>query len=566
MAVLLGAQLLFWSIYALALWELRPTEGLDEYQLPAASTGRIALPEPVGAYAPGLSGPALLRLPGWQAAVLYPAGASLLSRSEQNGSDGAWSLTCLDGPCGATSVVYAAPFERVVRAARLERFQRQDMVWVVTAMGVVMGAALLVLLPISRFSRVHLIMGVFLILVGADAWLTAFGAAAFPQAWFPILRYGVQYPMLTGLALVANAFAGWRTREALAAFASCCLIMLVVVGAVLSGTDVENVAPLLDAAVLMLVLGFGGVALLRLVRTAPGPAIRILSLLLVAITSTAWDLLLYRPPNGPPLQASVLSPPLLIFAVLFEIALQGRRLNQEADESYSELERQALEQDAILLRSSKLLRYQERQIAIDAERQRFLRDMHDGVGGMLTHLMLGLRERALSHGEIEQELQLALDDLRNIASVIDASPGPIDEALTIFHERMAIRLSRCDIAFEWRCRLPIPAPDLDASRLLNLYRLLQEGIANVLRHADASRIELTAEMTGGGTHIVITLADDGMGFDPSRAKGVRGEGYGLMNMRRRAGQMGGRLRIVSAPEQGARLVLTIPVQFAPNPR
>ncbi|WP_296600395.1 ATP-binding protein, partial [Phenylobacterium sp.] len=282
-----------------------------------------------------------------------------------------------------------------------------------------------------------------------------------------------------------------------------------------------------------------------------------LALLLVGLASIVFDLFLFPPPSRFVLQASVLAPPLTTFGVLFEIALQGRQLNREAEEARSDLERQVLEQDASLLRSSQLLRHQERLIAVDAERQRLLRDMHDGVGGVLTHLLLDVRGARLSPAEIELGLQAAVDDLRNMASAIDAGNEPVDEALAMFCERLAGRLARAGIVLDYRCDLPTPAPSLDARRLLSLYRLLQEGVANSLRHAMPSRIALAAEAGGPGA-IRVRLEDDGAGFEPHAAAGSPGEGRGLANMRRRAVQMGGELTIDSAPGQGARLILTLP--------
>lgn len=354
-----------------------------------------------------------------------------------------------------------------------------------------------------------------------------------------------------------NAFAGWRAQEAWAAGACFAAAFAILAWTQLSGGRFETIIPWLDAAALALLLGYGVVALLRMARTAPGPAIRVMALLLVGLASIAFDLLLFPAPSSFALQASVLTPPLTMFGILFEIALQGRRLNQAAEGARSDLERQVLEQDASLLRSSQLLRHQERLIAVDAERQRLLRDMHDGVGGVLTHLLLDVRGARLAPEEIEQGLQAAVDDLRNMASAIDAGDEPIDEALAMFRERMAGRLARSNVGFDYRCALPIPAPSLDARRLLSLYRLLQEGVANSLRHASPARIELVAEGDGTGA-IRILLSDDGVGFAPENAFGSPGEGRGLANMRRRAVQMGGQLKIESAPGQGTRLVLTIP--------
>jgi signal transduction histidine kinase len=557
LAIILGAQLLFWGAYALIVAGLQPAGTLEPYRLP---TARVLLaPEQgkAGAYATELSGPALLRIPGWQPVVLYPGRASLLTRDASTTGNG-WSLTCFDQPCPKAARAYAGPFDHMGKAADWEKFQRFDMVWLVVATELMMGAALLVLLPVNRFSRLQGITGLLLILVGVDAWLTTFGAESLPFAWFPLLRYGAEYLMLTTAALAVNAFADWRPREARAACGCFILVFAMLLSTLIAGVSFATIVPWLDAVTLNLLLGYGVLVLLRMGRTTPGPAIRVLAILLVALASIAFDLFFLPPPTGFALQASVLAPPLTMFGILFEIALQGHRLNQEAEEARSDLERQVLEQDASLLRSSQVLRHQERLIAIDAERQRLLRDMHDGVGGVLTHLLLDVRENRLTGPEIELGLQSAVDDLRNMASAIDAGNEPIDEALAMFRERMAGRLARSGIALDYRCTLPIPAPSLDVRRLLSLYRLLQEGIANAVRHASATRIDLAVEPADQGAILVI-LSDDGTGFEPDSASGAAGEGRGLANMRRRAVQMGGRLGIESAAGRGTQLTLAIPI-------
>ncbi len=558
LTTVLGAQLLFWGFYALIVLAFQPTVVWREYRLPTAHAGLAATTAPVGAWAAGLSQPAVLRVPGWQPAILYPARMTLLAPSERKDGGEAWSLTCLRSPCGATGAVYAGPYDRIGKAAGWERFQRFDMVWLAIAVEGLLGLALLVLLPLSRFSRLQTITGLFMILVSADAWLTAFGADALPHRWFPVVRYGAEYLMLTAVALTVNAFSGWRRREAIGAIACFAICFVVVIVPMLTRGDVTAVIPVLDAIALALLSTYGVVALLRMSRTAPGPAIRVMAILLVGITSTVWDLLIHPSPFSPVIQASVLTPTLTTFLILFELALQGRQLSREADEARTDLERQVLEQDASLLRSSNLLRHQERRIAIDAERQRLLRDMHDGVGGILTQLLLETREERLSHVEIGEALQSAVDDLRNMASAIDAADEPIDEALAMFRERMWARLARSGIAFDWHSRFDPPAPRLDAHRLLSLHRLLQEGIANTLRHGHATQITLSAE-PADGDRLLVTLADNGMGFDPAIARGSPGEGRGLANMHRRATHMGGELHIDSAPGHGVRLTLLVPI-------
>lgn len=557
LAIILGAQLLFWGSYLFIVEGLRPPGTLTAYRLPAANIQSASGPDLMGAYVSGLSGPAVLRISGWQPVVVQPARASMLTRAETGGARDAWSITCLADPCAAAPLAYAGPLNRLSAVAAWERLQRFDIVWMNIAVAVVLGAALLVLLPVNRYSRMQAVTGLFLVLMGADAWFTAFGADALRWAWFPLLRYSVQYLMLLAGSLTINAFAGWRAREARIAGSCFVIILVVLLASMLSRAGPADVVPWLDTATLVLLLGHGFVAMLRLRRTAPGPAVRVMALLLVGLAAIVFDLFLYPVFTGAVLQATALAPPLAVFGILFEIALQGSRLNQAAEEARTDLERQVLEQDANLLRSSQLLRHQERLIAVDAERQRLLRDMHDGVGGALTHLLLDVRGNKLNHEEIEQGLQSAVDDLRNMASAIDAGNEPIDEALAMFRERMVSRLARSGIVFEYRCTLPSPVPSLDVRRLLSLYRLLQEGIANSLRHASATRIELTVEADEAQS-ILVTLSDDGVGFEPENASGSPGEGRGLMNMRRRADQIGGWIRIVSAPGRGVKLTMFIP--------
>lgn len=556
--IVLGAQLLFWTFYGLIVLGFQPAATWGEYRLTAGRAALASTDIPTAAWAPGLSEPAVLHISGWQPAILYPAHVTFLSPSERPAAGGAWSLNCLHAPCGATDAVYAGPYDRIAKAAGWERFQRFDMVWLAIAVEGLLGMALLVLLPLSRFSRLQTITGLFMILVSADAWLTAFGADALPYAWFPLLRYGVEYLMLAMVALTVNAFAGWRPQEAGIALGCFAIGFAILIAAMLARGEVALVVPWLDIIALVLVTAYGVVALLRLGRTAPGPAIRVMAILLVGIASIAWDILIQPSLSVPMLQASVLTPTLTTFLVLFELALQGRQLSREADEARTDLERQVLEQDASLLRSSNLLRHQERRIAIDAERQRLLRDMHDGVGGILTHLLLDTREERLTHAEIGEAPQSAVDDLRNLAGAIDAADEPIDEALAMFRERTSVRLARSDVVFDWSCKLSSPAPRLDAPRLLSLYRLLQEGVANTLRHGHATRITLMAERLEGD-RLLVALSDNGVGFDPANPKGAPGEGRGLANMRRRAMQMGGDLRVESAPGQGVRIALLVPI-------
>lgn len=83
LATVLGAQLLFWGFYALIALGFHPAVAWSEYHLPAGRAGLASTDVPTGAWAAGLSEPAVLHIPGWQPAILYPARMTLLSLSEK---------------------------------------------------------------------------------------------------------------------------------------------------------------------------------------------------------------------------------------------------------------------------------------------------------------------------------------------------------------------------------------------------------------------------------------------------------------------------------------------------
>lgn len=95
-------------------------------------------------------------------------------------------------------------------------------------------------------------------------------------------------------------------------------------------------------------------------------------------------------------------------------------------------------------------------------------------------------------------------------------------------------------------------PDLS----LNLYRIAQEALANVIRHAGAQTVQVTLKSAGGD--LSLEVADDGAGFDPAGARGTAG-GLGLSSIEERARLLGGRCGITSAPGVGTRIAVTVPL-------
>ncbi|GAA3621423.1 HAMP domain-containing sensor histidine kinase [Streptomyces chitinivorans] len=200
--------------------------------------------------------------------------------------------------------------------------------------------------------------------------------------------------------------------------------------------------------------------------------------------------------------------------------------------------------------------------AQEAERRRIAQELHDEVGQSMTAVLLELKraaDRTLDE-ELRAELRHAqettrgsLDEVRRLARRL--RPGVLEDlglvsALTALaadystHTGLAVRR-----------RFDGGLPPLDGERELVLYRVAQESLTNVARHAEAGSVELRLRRTAGG--VVLSVRDDGRGIGSAR------EGAGIRGMRERALLVGADLDIGPAPEGGTRVRLAVPVAGGP---
>ena len=198
----------------------------------------------------------------------------------------------------------------------------------------------------------------------------------------------------------------------------------------------------------------------------------------------------------------------------------------------------------------------------ETERKYVARELHDETSQALTSLMVGLRmleKDAENPGNIHSgvaELQLMLqsvvENLHRLA--MDLRPASLDHlglvaALRQYIDAMSdkhgltIRFEVANI----NTRLP---PDLATA----VYRIVQEALTNIVRHARATQVDVILEQREG--QIVAVIEDNGVGFDPRQA--MRGERLGLFGMRERAEMFGGKLIVESVAEIGTTIVVEVP--------
>jgi two-component system sensor histidine kinase UhpB len=201
--------------------------------------------------------------------------------------------------------------------------------------------------------------------------------------------------------------------------------------------------------------------------------------------------------------------------------------------------------------------------AQEAERIGIARDLHDEVGQLLTGALLQLNAIAETSradreelDEARQVVRRALEEVRRISRELRPElleqlglVSALTELATTFE-----RISGVTIERQFDRSLPKLAPDTE----LAVYRIAQESLTNVARHAHASRVTLTLE--GGYDSVVLRLVDDGRGFD-----GEPDEHGGLRSMRERALLVDGALAIKNGADGGVEVRLEVPVVRAPHP-
>jgi len=234
------------------------------------------------------------------------------------------------------------------------------------------------------------------------------------------------------------------------------------------------------------------------------------------------------------------------------IALENARLYSEVQEK-EQLRGQLLERAVA---------------AQEEERKRIARELHDETGQMLTALAVGLGgvEQTIAQNpelaqyqiaELKNMTMGAIDSLRQFVS--DLRPSVLDDmglvsALRWFVEQYAER-AKLQIDFEVtgnKRRLPSQVETV-------VFRIAQEGLSNIGRHARAQRVAMRLEFMDA--RVILTVADDGCGFVVDQVLGAQParRAWGLLGVQERVGLVGGKFNLESQPGRGTKLAVEIPV-------
>jgi signal transduction histidine kinase len=200
--------------------------------------------------------------------------------------------------------------------------------------------------------------------------------------------------------------------------------------------------------------------------------------------------------------------------------------------------------------------------AQELERQRLARELHDETGQALTSILLGLKTLEEAEGKDEfgsavaqlRELVVAtLQDVRRLA--VELRPKALDDfGLVPALERLAATFAeQTGIAVELESRLPEPRMPIDVETVL--YRVVQEALTNVVKHAGAERVSIL--LRERDSKVAAVIEDDGRGFSPETESE---SGLGLVGMRERVALVNGRLDVESAEAAGTTIVVEVPLR------
>ena len=225
-----------------------------------------------------------------------------------------------------------------------------------------------------------------------------------------------------------------------------------------------------------------------------------------------------------------------------------------------EAERNLLESRAQLRELSS-----QREAAREEENKRIARDLHEELGQWLVILRMNIAMLPLQYGDGRPGLQeksldlLALVDktIQGMRDTVDAlRPPSLDVGIAVGLEWLAHDFAR-RTGIQCRLHLPEEKLNLDEGQTTAVFRIVQEALANVVRHAGASRVNVQVGRDNG--YWLMGVRDNGHSFDPEE---LNGKSFGIRNMQERARMLGGEFGIVALPGHSTLVTLRFPATEA----
>lgn len=212
---------------------------------------------------------------------------------------------------------------------------------------------------------------------------------------------------------------------------------------------------------------------------------------------------------------------------------------------------------AHLLASENARRNLEVSNAVSMERERIMREIHDGIGSGLVAALASAERHGQKDSTAVFALKGALADLKIAVDSLESVEGNVATLLASLRYRLEPELKKSGVEFVWRVE-DVPQLDwLDSPNALHVLRIFQETITNIIAHAEATIIDVGCrfEVLQGRPGILITMSDNGKGYDAD----THSFGHGRKNIKQRAEALDARLEIESKIGKGSRTALWLPL-------
>ena len=246
--------------------------------------------------------------------------------------------------------------------------------------------------------------------------------------------------------------------------------------------------------------------------------------------------------------------PLLLFAVAILLIRRFVDVLQKHESLNAELAARVHERERELAVSYERLRALDQQRTTAEERQRLMRDMHDGIGSHLMSTLALARVSTLSQQQIEETLTDCIDELKLTIDSLEPVESDLLVVLGNLRYRLEPRLCAAGISLEWAVSDLPPLAYLDPENVRSILRIVQEAFTNTLKHAHAKRITLSTGVDYANARLFVRVTDDGVGANSSKPTG-----RGLDNMKIRAARLRGELEFLTLIGGGTCVNLYLPL-------
>ncbi len=282
--------------------------------------------------------------------------------------------------------------------------------------------------------------------------------------------------------------------------------------------------------------------------------------LVVCLYNTAWPIAGYHDVMMQDYKISIegicLAPLMFGLVLLAMIYIMMRRYVlalREADSYTQRLETRVHEREAELEISHARLREIARQETVAMERQRLMRDMHDGIGSSLMVALAAVERGRLNDVDVAQTLRECVDDLKLTIDSLETVDTDLPLVLATLRYRLGPRFEHAGITLVWRVAETPPLAWLDSEHALHVLRMVQEMFTNIVKHASASQVIVATAVAQSA--VVLVVEDNGVGFDAGATPkpGRRG----LANLSQRAAAIGASITWTSSPG-ATRIELSLP--------